>query len=154
MRFASMKVGKFFTQLVMCAYTNFTGERNDLPSNRLLQLRHLRRASFDAGRPVPTHGRRTRGVRRNFKTASRQCVRSRSKRRVLRCNVRLHSALHRYRMANMAMGARRRMGEDTMTGFDLYEQWRSGLFAKTGFVAISWDALEVWERVAWDELAP
>jgi len=41
-----------------------------------------------------------------------------------------------------------------MTGFDLYEQWRSGLFAKTGFVAISWDALEVWERVAWDELAP
>lgn len=40
-----------------------------------------------------------------------------------------------------------------MTGFDLYEQWRSALFQDTEYVAISWDALEVWERAGWEAFA-
>lgn len=39
-----------------------------------------------------------------------------------------------------------------MNGFDLYEQWRSCLFEVSAFVAPSWDALEVYERRAWEEL--
>jgi len=38
-----------------------------------------------------------------------------------------------------------------MKGFDLYEQWRSCVFQVSGMVAPSWDALEVWEKIAWEK---
>lgn len=50
------------------------------------------------------------------------------------------------------------MGADTMTGdditgFDLYEHYRSQVFQTVLLVAPSWDSLEMYERVAWDGLA-
>jgi hypothetical protein len=39
-----------------------------------------------------------------------------------------------------------------MKGFDLYEQWRSCVFEVSGFTERSWDALEIWERRAWEEM--
>jgi hypothetical protein len=38
-------------------------------------------------------------------------------------------------------------------GFDLYEQWRSCVYQVSGFIAPSWDALEIWERVAWEKFS-
>lgn len=40
-----------------------------------------------------------------------------------------------------------------MKGSDLYEQWRSCVFEVSGFIAPTWEALEVWERRAWEELS-